>query len=228
MQCIFSIPLYHTSLMCRLRGRLISVPLVGIWDCVSGSDTPFHLWCVDMWQSTCWEGKWGGDGRWCGVGVRWCGVGVRWCKGSMWMVWLWIYFLHFGSPSLSLPPSLSPPSFPPLPSLPLPSFPHSLSSPFPSLPLFFPPSFPPSLPSLPPPSLPSSLPRELAWHDLAFYNADLYEGLRSMLLDAQEGKKSKEEFIATYCCYFEVHSYMYSGTSLTLGTEESVLISEVS
>jgi E3 ubiquitin-protein ligase EDD1 len=45
--------------------------------------------------------------------------------------------------------------------------------------------------------------RDLAWHDLAFYNADLFEGLRSMLLDAQEGKKSEEEFTATYCCYFE-------------------------
>ena len=54
---------------------------------------------------------------------------------------------------------------------------------------------------IPPFLLPS---RDLAWHDLAFYNADLYEGLRRMLLDAQEGKKSKEEFMSTYCCYFEV------------------------
>jgi hypothetical protein len=46
--------------------------------------------------------------------------------------------------------------------------------------------------------------RELAWHDLAFYNADLYEGLRRMMLDAEEGKKDQEEFVATYCCYFEV------------------------
>ena len=46
--------------------------------------------------------------------------------------------------------------------------------------------------------------RELAWHDLAFYNADLYEGLRRMMLDAEEGKKSKEEFLSAYCCYFEV------------------------
>ena len=45
--------------------------------------------------------------------------------------------------------------------------------------------------------------RDLAWHDLAFYNADLYEGLRRMMVDAQSGK-SKEEFQATYCCYFEV------------------------
>jgi len=45
--------------------------------------------------------------------------------------------------------------------------------------------------------------RELAWHDLAFYNADLYEGLRRMMLDAEEGKKSKEEFLSAYCCYFE-------------------------
>ena len=46
--------------------------------------------------------------------------------------------------------------------------------------------------------------RDLAWHDLAFYNADLYEGLRRMLQDVQEIKKSKEEFMSTYCCYFEV------------------------
>lgn len=46
--------------------------------------------------------------------------------------------------------------------------------------------------------------RELAWHDLAFYNADLYEGLRRMMLDAEEGKKDQDEFVATYCCYFEV------------------------
>ena len=49
--------------------------------------------------------------------------------------------------------------------------------------------------------------RELAWHDLAFYNADLYEGLRRMMLDAEEGKKSKEEFLSAYCCYFEVCKY---------------------
>lgn len=50
----------------------------------------------------------------------------------------------------------------------------------------------------------SVLYRELAWHDLAFYNADLYEGLRRMMLDAEEGKKDQDEFVATYCCYFEV------------------------
>lgn len=46
--------------------------------------------------------------------------------------------------------------------------------------------------------------RDVAWHDLAFYNADLYEGLRQMMLDAKKGEKSREEFMATYCCYFEV------------------------
>ena len=46
--------------------------------------------------------------------------------------------------------------------------------------------------------------RELTWHDLAFFNSDLYEGLRRMLLDAEEGIMSKEEFMAAYCCYFEV------------------------
>ena len=52
--------------------------------------------------------------------------------------------------------------------------------------------------------------RELAWHDLAFYNADLYEGLRRMMLDAEEGKKDQEEFVATYCCYFEVCTRTYT------------------
>ena len=46
--------------------------------------------------------------------------------------------------------------------------------------------------------------RPLAWHDLAFYNADLYEGLRQMMLDAELGKKDETEFAATYCSYFEV------------------------
>ena len=46
--------------------------------------------------------------------------------------------------------------------------------------------------------------RELAWHDVAFFNSDLYEGLRRMLLDVDEGKKSREDFLSTYCCYFEV------------------------
>lgn len=45
--------------------------------------------------------------------------------------------------------------------------------------------------------------RPLAWHDLAFYNADLYEGLRQMMLDAEQGKKDDDEFMATYCSYFE-------------------------
>ena len=49
--------------------------------------------------------------------------------------------------------------------------------------------------------------RSLAWHDLAFYNADLYEGLRQMMLDAEQGKKDKDEFIATYCSYFEVREF---------------------
>ena len=39
----------------------------------------------------------------------------------------------------------------------------------------------------------------LAWHDLAFYNSDLYEGLRQMMLDAEQGKKDNDEFMATYC-----------------------------
>ena len=47
--------------------------------------------------------------------------------------------------------------------------------------------------------------RELGWHDLAFFNADLYGGLRRMMMDAKSGK-TKEEFQATYCCYFEVQA----------------------
>ena len=46
--------------------------------------------------------------------------------------------------------------------------------------------------------------RDIAWHDLAFFNADLYEGMRRMMVDTETGKKDSEEFVATYCCYFEV------------------------
>ena len=46
--------------------------------------------------------------------------------------------------------------------------------------------------------------REIAWHDLAFYNVDLFEGLRRLLIDAEEKKMSKEEFQSTYCLCFEV------------------------
>lgn len=45
--------------------------------------------------------------------------------------------------------------------------------------------------------------REIAWHDLAFYNVDLFEGLRRLLIDAEEKKMSKEEFQSTYCLCFE-------------------------
>ena len=51
--------------------------------------------------------------------------------------------------------------------------------------------------------------RELAWHDLAFFNSNLYEGLRRMLLDAQEKRLSLEEFKSTYCCYFEVRVVLF-------------------
>ena len=46
--------------------------------------------------------------------------------------------------------------------------------------------------------------RELAWHDLAFFNAELYEGFRRMMLDAELGRMTKDEFQQVYCCYFEV------------------------
>ena len=49
--------------------------------------------------------------------------------------------------------------------------------------------------------------RELSWHDVAFYNADLYEGLRRMIRDVESEKNSAEDFQATYCCFFEVRFY---------------------
>ena len=57
--------------------------------------------------------------------------------------------------------------------------------------------------------------RDLAWHDLAFYNADLYEGLRRMLLDAQENEKTEDEFMSTYCCYFEVNNMVSDKIKVT-------------
>ena len=72
------------------------------------------------------------------------------------------------------------------------------------------------------------LPRDLAWHDLAFYNVDLYEGMRRMMLDAQEGSKSREEFLSAYCCYFEVgtkkiHVYGRKGKKSYLAGFEPVI-----
>ena len=52
--------------------------------------------------------------------------------------------------------------------------------------------------------------RELSWHDVAFYNADLYEGLRRMIRDVESEKNSVEDFKATYCCYFEVGLYGFT------------------
>ena len=44
--------------------------------------------------------------------------------------------------------------------------------------------------------------RRLCWADLAFYNSDLYEGLRAMLNDAKW--MTEEEFVEVYPCTFEV------------------------
>ena len=44
--------------------------------------------------------------------------------------------------------------------------------------------------------------RELCWADLAFYNSDLYEGLRAMLNDAKW--MTEAEFVEVYPCTFEV------------------------
>jgi len=52
--------------------------------------------------------------------------------------------------------------------------------------------------------------RELSWHDVAFYNADLYEGLRRMIRDVESVKNNAEDFKATYCCYFEVRDFVAS------------------
>lgn len=49
-----------------------------------------------------------------------------------------------------------------------------------------------------------SLRREVTWEDLAFFNADLFEGLSRMILDGAHPMMTSERFQATYCCHFEV------------------------
>lgn len=49
-----------------------------------------------------------------------------------------------------------------------------------------------------------SLLREVTWEDLAFFNADLFEGLSRMILDGAHPMMTSERFQATYCCHFEV------------------------
>lgn len=46
--------------------------------------------------------------------------------------------------------------------------------------------------------------REVSWEDLAFFNADLFEGLSRMILDGTHPLMTSERFQATYCCHFEV------------------------
>ncbi|XP_015768582.1 PREDICTED: E3 ubiquitin-protein ligase UBR5-like [Acropora digitifera] len=47
------------------------------------------------------------------------------------------------------------------------------------------------------------LEREVTWEDLAFFNADLFEGLSRMILDGAHPMMTSERFQATYCCHFE-------------------------
>ncbi|XP_022781948.1 uncharacterized protein LOC111322968 [Stylophora pistillata] len=47
------------------------------------------------------------------------------------------------------------------------------------------------------------LERDVTWEDLAFFNADLFEGLSSMILDTTHPLMTSERFQATYCCHFE-------------------------
>ena len=46
--------------------------------------------------------------------------------------------------------------------------------------------------------------RDVTWEDLAFFNADLFEGLSRMILDTTHPLMTSERFQATYCCHFEV------------------------
>ena len=47
--------------------------------------------------------------------------------------------------------------------------------------------------------------RDVSWEDLAFFNADLFEGLSRMVLDSHHPMMTSERFQATYCCHFEVN-----------------------
>ena len=47
--------------------------------------------------------------------------------------------------------------------------------------------------------------RDVTWEDLAFFNADLFEGLSRMVLDSHHPMMTSERFQATYCCHFEVN-----------------------
>ncbi|KAJ7390888.1 hypothetical protein OS493_020908 [Desmophyllum pertusum] len=47
------------------------------------------------------------------------------------------------------------------------------------------------------------LERDVSWEDLAFFNADLFEGLSRMILDGTHPLMTSERFQSTYCCHFE-------------------------
>ena len=46
--------------------------------------------------------------------------------------------------------------------------------------------------------------RQISWHDVGFYNADLYEGLRGMLVHCQEEDLTPETFQSIYMLNFDV------------------------
>ena len=50
--------------------------------------------------------------------------------------------------------------------------------------------------------------RDVTWEDLAFFNADLFEGLSRMVLDSHHPMMTSERFQATYCCHFEVNVHV--------------------
>lgn len=48
---------------------------------------------------------------------------------------------------------------------------------------------------------------DIVWQDLAFFNADLFDGLSRMIIDSVDPTLSEEAFQSTYCCHFEVCLY---------------------
>ena len=52
--------------------------------------------------------------------------------------------------------------------------------------------------------------RDVSWEDLAFFNADLFEGLSRMILDGTHPLMTSERFQSTYCCHFEVEPWLQS------------------
>ena len=72
--------------------------------------------------------------------------------------------------------------------------------------------------------------REVSWEDLAFFNADLFEGLSRMIIDGTHPLMTPECFQATYCCHFEVGAclmcflYCYGEVSLRYAVDGELFI----